>query len=185
MVADHDRLILWTGQRHSGKTTMAAKLARVACHEGFEVAGLLAPSVYLDGRLVGFDGFDLCSRSQAPLLRRGRETSKPGTFTFVAEGLKLGAAALSPIATQSADLIIVDEFGPFELNYQGWRKSVDALLTSSNATILLVVRQLLARPVQRLYASIPSCMLAAAHPQSVNKVIRILRDCSTARRAVK
>jgi nucleoside-triphosphatase THEP1 len=185
MVRSRDKLILWTGQRHSGKTTMAAKLARVAVHEGFEVAGLLAPSVYLDGRLVGFDGFDLCSKSQAPLLRRGRDTGKRDTFKFVAEGLKLGAAALSLIAAESADLIIVDEFGPFELNHQGWRTSVDTLLTSSDATILLVVRQQLARQVQHLYASIPSCVLAAAHPQSINKVIGILRDRSTVHRAAK
>lgn len=185
MVPDHDRLILWTGQRHSGKTTAAAKLARVACQEGFEVAGLLAPSVYLDGSLVGFDGFDLCSKSQAPLLRRGGDTDKPDTFTFVTGGLKLGAAALSPVATESADLIIVDEFGPFELNHQGWRRNVDTLLTSSDGVILLVVRQQLAGRVQRLYASIPSCMLAAVDPQSVNKVIRILRDRSTVHRAAK
>ena len=185
MVPDHDRLILWTGQKHSGKTTMAANLARVAVRGGFEVAGLLAISVYLGGRLVGFDGFDLCSKSRAPLLRRGLDAGKPDTFAFVTEGLKLGAAALSPIATESADLIIVDEFGPFELNHQGWRTSVDALLTSSDATMLLVVRQQLAGQVQRLYASIPSCVLAAAHPQSVNKVIRMLRDHSTAHRAAK
>jgi len=164
---------------------MAARLARVVVHEGFEVAGLLALSVYRDGRLVGFDCFDLRGGTRVPLLRRGRDTSKPYTFTFVAEGLKFGAAALSPISTESADLIIVDEFGPFELNYQGWRKSVDALLTSSDATILLVVRQQLAKQVQRLYASIPSCVLAAAHPQSVNKVIRILRDRSTVHRVAK
>jgi nucleoside-triphosphatase THEP1 len=185
VVPDHDRLILWTGQRHSGKTTMAANLARVAVHEGFEVAGLLALSVYCGGSLVGFDGFDLCSKSRAPLLRHGLDTGKPDMFTFVTEGLKLGAAALSLIATESADLIIVDEFGPFELNHQGWRISVDALLTSSDATILLVVRQQLAGQVQRLYASIPSCVLAAAHPQAVNEVIRILRDRSTVHRAAK
>lgn len=185
MVSSRDKLILWTGQRHSGKTTMAAKLARVVVHEGFEVAGLLAPSVYRDGRLVGFDCLDLRGGTRAPLLRRGRDTGRPGAFTFVAEGLELGADALSPFATESADLVIVDEFGPFELNYQGWRKSVDALLTSSDAMILLVVRQQLVGLVQQLYASIPSCVLAAARPQSVNKVIRILRERRTVRRAVK
>jgi nucleoside-triphosphatase len=161
---------------------MAAELAQIARRKGFEVGGLLAPSVYRDGVLVGFDCFDLRGGTRTPLLRRRRDTSKPGTFTFVAEGLKLGKAALSLLATRSADLIIVDEFGPFELNYRGWRKSVDALLASSDAVILLVVRQQLAEQVQYLYANTASCVLAAAHPQSINKVITALRDRSTLHR---
>jgi len=46
------RLILWRGARHSGKTTAAGKLAEQARDEGFRVAGLLAPSIYVNGRLV-------------------------------------------------------------------------------------------------------------------------------------
>jgi nucleoside-triphosphatase THEP1 len=95
MVRSNGTLILWTGQRHSGKTTMAARLAQIARREGFEVGGLLAPSVYRDGILVGFDCFDLRGGTRTPLLRRGRDTSKPSTFTFVAEGLKLGKLLLA------------------------------------------------------------------------------------------
>lgn len=176
MTLKRDRLVLWTGQRHSGKTARAAKLAQLARDEGFDVAGLLALSVYGDGRLIGFDSFDLRSRITAPLARRKARGPKFGPFSFITEGLKLGAAALSLVATKRADLIIVDEFGPLELSDRGWRESVDSLLTSSGAVILLIVRQELAEHVQRLYANVPSKLVVATGWQSIDRVISILRD---------
>ena len=176
VMAARKKLILWTGERHSGKTTSAAKLVRRARNEGYNVAGLLAQALYHDGRLVGFDAVDLRSKRRAPLARRNSNANKVGSFDFIAEGLKLGNAALSLAATESADLIIVDEFGPLELNSEGWRKSVDLLFRSSSAVILLIVRRELARQVQRLYTDAPSVEFGAVEPESVDQVLSRLRD---------
>jgi len=171
MVSTRDKLILWTGEKHSGKTTSVANLVKIARHEGFIVAGLLAPSIYNNDELLGFDAIDLHSETRVPLASR-----KTGRFTFLADGLKLGNAALSKTAIKSTDLIIVDEFGPLELNGRLWRENVDSLLTSSSALILLVVRQELADTVQRIYADFPCRNLAAVESESINKVIEMLRD---------
>jgi nucleoside-triphosphatase len=176
MVTNRNKLVLWTGQKHSGKTTSAASLINTAREEGFNVAGLLAPSLYRNGELVGFDVLDLQNKTQVPLARRKAEAGKTGRFDFLQSGLKQGSAALSAEATKSADLIVIDEFGPLELNGRGWRKSVDSLIASNNALILLVVRQELAENVRRLYADSPSRKLNAAEPKSIDKVIRMLRD---------
>ena len=55
MVLMQNKLVLWTGKKHSGKTTAAARLAQTARAEGFAVAGSLAPSTYRNGRLIGYD----------------------------------------------------------------------------------------------------------------------------------
>ena len=55
------RLVIWTGPKHSGKTTAAALLAGRARGRGLDVAGVLAPSVIRGGELVGFDVVDLGS----------------------------------------------------------------------------------------------------------------------------
>ena len=159
------------GEKHSGKTTSVAKLIEIARSEGFNVAGLLAPSIYSDGQLLGFDAVDLKNDNRIPLARR-----KAGRFTFIAEGLKLGNIALSVAATKSTDLIVIDEFGPLEMNGQGWRKNVDFLLASSSALILLVVRQEMADEVRRTYSDFPSRSLAANEPESIVKAIEILKD---------
>jgi nucleoside-triphosphatase THEP1 len=185
MVANHNKLVLWTGEKHSGKTTCAASLVNIAREEGFNVAGLLAPSLYRDGELLGFDVLDLRNKTRVSLARRNKEDCKTGQFKFFQNGLKLGNAALSAQATKTADLIIIDEFGPLELNGQGWRKNTDSLIASSNAMILFIVRQELAESVRQLYADLPSRELNAAEPKSVDKVIGMLRNLRALRRETK
>jgi molybdopterin-guanine dinucleotide biosynthesis protein A/nucleoside-triphosphatase THEP1 len=170
-----NRLILWIGPKHSGKTTSATKLAQIASAEGFNVAGVLSPPLYRNSKLLGFDVLDLHSQTRAPLARRTISQSKAGPFTFIADGLKLGNAVLSAEATKSADLVIVDEFGPLELNNEGWRRNVDSLLASSNALVLLVVRRELADTVRQVYANVPCRKLAATEGNSIDEVITMLK----------
>jgi len=169
-----DKLIFWTGERHCGKTTSAARLAKTVRGERFSVCGLLAPCVYHNDEFIGFDVFDLHSHKRAPLARRKK--GKRGPFNFNVEGLRLGKFALSAEATQSADLVIIDEFGPLELEGQGWRRNVDSLLISSDALILLVVRQELAEEVRQLYLDFPQKELVATKRDSINEVITILKN---------
>jgi nucleoside-triphosphatase THEP1 len=168
------RLILWRGARHSGKTTAAGKLAEQARDEGFRVAGLLAPSIYVNGCLSGFEALDLRSGARAVLTgckkRMGRER-----FVFTEAGLRFGRNALNVDAVKSAELIIVDEFGPLEIAGNGWRRSVDLLLTSTDGLVVLVVRDEVADEVKKLYAAIDSKQVVAG-PQSVTNVMEMLRE---------
>ncbi|MHC4739900.1 MAG: NTP transferase domain-containing protein [Planctomycetota bacterium] len=173
-----NKLILWVGEKHSGKTTSAAELAQAARAKGITIAGLLAPSIYNKGELTGFDVLDLRTEALAALAIRRSGEGRGEPYTFTAEGLKVGRSALSADATKSAELIIVDEFGPLELSGGGWRKDVDSLLTSSDAVILLVVRRELAEEVRRLYAEIPSHNISACEKESVDKVITVLEKRS-------
>lgn len=167
-------LILWTGEKHSGKTTRVAELVENARAEGFNVVGILAPSLYHNGRLMGFDVLDLRNGSRAPLARRRTDSGKTSPFVFIDAGMRLGHAALGREVEGSADLVVVDEFGPLELSGQGWRKSVDSLLASINATLLLVVRRELVDSVQRVYADFRRWNMNAAESNSINTVIRML-----------
>jgi len=174
-------LFLWTGPRHCGKTTGAAGLARMARHCGFRVAGLLAPSVYRDGHLVGFDALDLGSEARSPLAVRRDNPGDVGPFHFTEEGLRLGAHALDVTTTDGADLVIVDEFGPLELASRGWRRAVDLLVHAGEAPVVVVVRRELADAVRDVYADVPGKVLDATAPESVHEVICLLRDNRAAR----
>jgi len=185
MVSIRDKLVLWTGEKHSGKTTSAACLVNIARKQGFNVAGLLAHSLYRDGKLLGFDAVDLRNKTRVPLARRNTKPEKTGKFKFFQSGFKFGDDALNAEATKTADLIVIDEFGPLELNGQGWRKDIDSLIASSNALILLVVRQELAESVWRLYADLPSRKLNAAELKSIDKVIGMLRKFYESQRETK
>jgi len=176
MITKRHKLILFTGRKHSGKTTAANRLARQVRLKGFSVAGLLAPSVYKDSRLVGFGAVDLRRDKQINLANRRIATGKRVRWEFTEAGLKLGRAALKPSAASGADLIILDEFGPLELDGRGWRKEVDLLLASTDVLVVLVVREELEGRVQKLYENYPSTKLAATIEDSINKVIKILKE---------
>jgi nucleoside-triphosphatase THEP1 len=172
----HIRVILWFAARHSGKTTAAFELARRVVAQGYAVAGLVAPSVYLNGELIGFDALDLRSNKRTRLAVRKAKNGEAGRFTFSSAGRRLTGSALNPTRAKSADLVIVDEFGPLEMLGKGWRAHVDLLLTSSNALVLLVVRKGLTDQVQELYSSLPSQKLPATDPKSIDKVIAIIEN---------
>jgi len=174
MSATMDRLILWVGEKHSGKTTVLARFVEIARAENLKVAGILAPSLYRAGELTGFDVLDLRDGNRAPLARREIGADSIGQFTFLEDGWKLGKAALSKEATESADLVVVDEFGPLELSGRGWRCSVDSLLTSSNQTVILVVRRKLVNSVRRTYYDFQCRQVDADEPGASHKVIEML-----------
>ena len=144
-----NKIILWVGYKHSGKTTSASRLAEKAKAAGFEVAGILAPSIYHKGKLVGFDIINIHNSSRSHLADRENQSGK---FIFSKQGLQFGIKALNSPAAKSADLIIVDEFGPMELAGKNWRECVDSLIKSVKAVILLVVREESAEAVSRLYS---------------------------------
>ena len=150
------------------------------------MAGLLAPSIVLGGELVGYDVVDLQQGTCAPLARRNRDSGAVGRLTFLAAGLELGRSALSRESTRSADLIVVDEFGPLELDCGGWRKNVDELIAAAPGawffpgktagTVLLVVRDQIVGLVQKIYSHVPATTLAAGEADSIGRVIELLRS---------
>ena len=176
MVSTQNRLILWTGPKHSGKTTSASRLVQTACIEGFVIAGILQPPIYDNGELVGFDVLDIQNQKQIPLARRNKGKNSTGSFNFIADGLKFGHTALSKETTKIADLIIIDEFGLLELRGNGWRSNVDTLLSQRNNMILLVVRQELTKMVRWLYKGRFYKELSANEPESINTVIDVLKN---------
>lgn len=180
-------LLLWTGEKHSGKTTAAMRLVDSVRADGFSVAGLLAPSIYCQGELVGFDALDIATDAKCPLARRVQkgetlppDTVRAGRFRLLPEGIELGEEALRSQAAQAADLVVIDEFGPLELDGGGWRPAVDALVGRQRGAVLLVVRRELAEAVRRLYED--HCPLVVATPlaEEAEKTRKILDDLSRA-----
>jgi len=72
--------------------------------------------------------------------------------------------------------VIVDEYGPMELNGEGWRCDVDHLLSKSHLPILLVVRRQVVDEVKKLYAEYISLSLEALDPGSTERVLAWLKE---------
>ena len=142
-------IFLLTAPKHSGKTTAAKKLTELAKQNNLSPAGILAPSIYKDSKLIGFKILDIKTSRQTLLFDFSDETKRELTFTK--KGLKFGDTALSIENLKDADLIILDEFGPLELNNKGWRKQFDTIIKQFNIPIIIITRSELAPDVQRIY----------------------------------
>ena len=169
------RCILWIGDKHSGKTTTAAKLAETLQQQGCTVGGILAPSIYKNDQLIGFDIVDIQNNLQIPLALRDEQPHDGFPYRYHQEGLELGHTALSLAQNRSADLVIVDEYGPLEFNGKGWRCDVDRLLSKNHSLILLVVRREVVDEVNKLYAEYISLSLEALDPESIERVLTWLK----------
>lgn len=145
--------MLYVGAVHSGKTSRLGELVGRLRSNGRTVAGILAPSLWHNGKLLGFDVVDLVTGERRPLATRSsHKGSTLGGFVFDPKGLSFGRSALAGEQTLSSDLVIVDEFGPLELDGGGFRHAVDQLARDATGTVLLVVRDELSERVGALYS---------------------------------
>jgi nucleoside-triphosphatase THEP1 len=137
------RCVILRGSTGSGKTTLVREVVTLLRQRGQTVAGILAPGLLDSGRRTGFDVVDLATGESAALARETADVEGPharwSRFAFSTEGLALGRRALGPDA-KGADLVVVDEVGPFELAGGGWARSLDGLARDFHGSLLLVVR---------------------------------------------
>ena len=137
------RTVIVTGDTGSGKTTLVGQTVERLRARDVPVAGILAPGFIKDGRRTGFDIVNLATGESTALAREQAGDAGPharwSRFAFRPEGLDLGARALGPTA-HSADVIVVDEVGPFELSGGGWAPALDRLSKDYRGTLVLAVR---------------------------------------------
>jgi len=145
-------ILILTGQRGGGKTTVCRQVVAQAQAAGFACGGLLTPN--LDGsdqRVV----VDVRSGESRPLTTNDGEITL-GRFRFDPAALEWGTQRLADAVP--CDLLVVDEIGPLEIErQQGWSLALDLLRGHQFRLALVVVRPELIEAVQmRLPTSAPT-----------------------------
>ena len=139
---------------------------------GVRVAGILAPGILTDGRRTGFDLVNLATGERVPLAREQGNVGGPharwSRFAFSPEGLALGRRALTD-DVRGADVVVVDEVGPFELSGGGWSAPLDALAHGYGGALLLVVRESVVDAVRTRWgpADTAVCAVADLDPDAI------------------
>jgi nucleoside-triphosphatase THEP1 len=108
-----------TGQVQSGKTTLLRKITLELEEKGIGVGGYLNLSVYEKSLLIGYDLYDLKKKTKHPFLRkRGqRNWEKIGPYSFFPKTLQQAKSII--LQTNSIDICVIDEIGPYELEGKG------------------------------------------------------------------
>jgi nucleoside-triphosphatase THEP1 len=175
------RLFILTGETGSGKTTLAQQVVERLRARGLKVGGILAPGLLEDSRRTGFDIVNLTTGESAQLARENAGGPAPhaqwSRFSFSQQGLALGLKALGPDAT-GADVVLVDEVGPFELAGGGWAAALDQLARDAGKPVVMVVRSSIVDAVRRRWGSADSPAWDAAATPADEIVEMIVRRLS-------
>jgi nucleoside-triphosphatase len=136
------KIWLVSGVSGSGKTTFCTAMAQRALALGRDVAGLLSPSLFVDGRRTEIWAEALRSgqrRRLAGLERKSAQDLAFGVWFFDVGTLEWGNAVLRK--STACDLLVIDELGPLEFNLgQGWVSAFEVLAAGQFRRALVVVR---------------------------------------------
>lgn len=140
-----------TGKRGAGKTSLCRSMAVQARAQGWDVAGIISPALYKNGRKTSILVEDLRSgecHSLASLQARGAFNLQVGKWYFNRASLSWGNQVIA--SSRSCDLLILDELGPLEFDQQGgWQAALQVLPGEDYHLALVVVRPELQQLAQK------------------------------------
>ncbi|MBI5243035.1 MAG: DUF2478 domain-containing protein [Elusimicrobia bacterium] len=159
---------------------MASSLAESLRRSGASVGGVLAPGLWEEGVRGGFDAVDLGTGERRTFCRRnGPETWQAlGAFRFSPEGLSFGLKALAEARRKDADIILIDEVGPLELQGQGWAPELDALAAERRKPMVWVVRSGLVAAVRQKWGLAQARVWEAGEERAEALLTEILPEAS-------
>lgn len=140
--SDTGAIVLITGGRRAGKSTLLLALRQAALSAGWTIGGMLSIARFEGGEKVGIDVMDAATGQTQALATVSPQPGGPihtGQYTFDADGLAAGLRYAQ--AGCAADLFIVDELGPLELvRGEGWAPALPLLRGRLFGAALVVVR---------------------------------------------
>ena len=130
-----------SGPVHSGKTTLLKKIAEELKNQGVRVDGFLSEAVFTGKDRTGYDLLDLQEERPIPLLRitGEEEWQRIGSYFFVPSGIEKAEKII--LRSGEADICVVDEVGPLELEGRGFWPALERVLLPPSTNFLIVVRE--------------------------------------------
>lgn len=133
-------IVLVSGARRSGKTTLLLRLRAAALTCGLRTGGFLSVARFSGEEKVGIDIMDAATGVTCPLAVVGTGgTIHTGHYSFDPAGIAAGLRFAQ--AGHTAEIFFVDELGPLELTRaQGWVDVLPLIAARAFGVALVVVR---------------------------------------------
>ncbi len=144
-------IIVITGEREEGKTSILKQITKELCLEGFTIRGILSEGLHKEGRRIGFSVMNIKNKQRYPLCSVYNEKGflKYGKFYFNPDTFEAGNNILSSAPVDQPDIIVIDEVGPLEMNNKGWAPAINKLCADTSIPQIWTVRKKLAKKVFR------------------------------------
>jgi len=145
-------LFILTGPIHSGKTSLLKNVATGLYNQGISVDGFLCISIWEHDLVSGYDLQFIKTAQKVPFIRRTgeRDWDRIGPFFFIPQTLQKAHEII--LQGKEADILLVDEVGPLELQGKGLWPALQQILSHRQVNILLVVRSAMLEAVLKAVA---------------------------------
>lgn len=131
-----------TGEPDEGKTSFLKDLFKFISISGIDSAGFICPGEIHSNNEKNYHISFLPAGPELPFASRTpvKTWLHLKNFWFNPLALEKGESALNSSLSKPADLIIIDEVGPFELQGYIWDKTLKVILHSFNGVLILTFR---------------------------------------------
>jgi nucleoside-triphosphatase THEP1 len=152
-----------TGPIQSGKTSTLEAILEQVIDRGIVAHGFLSRRVLEKGETVGYDLFDLQERNGIPFLRKTGKADwqRIGPWSLIPSGLERAEKIIRE--GKEADLLVVDEVGPLELEGGGLWPALERDVLGREGLSLLVVRERLLESFEKILKGRP---MRVFHPEA-------------------
>ncbi len=130
---------LVTGAPGSGKSSVVRETVEILEKMGLSVGGLYCPEVRLGGERVGFKMVDVATGEER-VLANVRQPSGPMVGKYVVNVNNVNEMAELAIgrALEKADVVVIDEIAPMEINSDVFKRLVKKALDSQKPVLAAV-----------------------------------------------
>ncbi|HUU52766.1 MAG TPA: nucleoside-triphosphatase [Candidatus Heimdallarchaeota archaeon] len=129
------------GPVHSGKTTMLQRVTAQLKRKNITVAGFLSLYTEDKGEFIGYDLYDLRRETRTSFIRKAGKNhwQKIGSYFFIPKSLDNAQKIIR--RSKNADICVVDEVGPLELEGKGLWPALKKVIDLPSPDYVLVVRE--------------------------------------------
>jgi nucleoside-triphosphatase THEP1 len=135
------KVVIITGDKHSGKTTFVKEMIAHLVNSGVQCTGFFAEGLWQDdGKRASFNLVTLPQNIVIPLSNRENTSwEQHGLFRYNPEALAVGKQLLENATRDS--IIFIDEIGKQELDGLIWADAFENVLHRNTNTIVITVRK--------------------------------------------
>lgn len=159
------KILVISGWRGAGKTTLCQHLVSIARSAGLDVAGLLSPARIKEGQKTGIEVENLRSgerRLLASRLSGELQGIQLGPWTFDNSMFPWGNQVLN--SAIPCHLLVIDELGPLEFDSgQGWAEGFKILDSQLYHSAIVVIRPEYVNPFFERWPDAERYVLANHH----------------------
>ena len=132
-------MLLLTGPPGIGKTTVLSRAAVALNAKGYHVGGMISREIRQNHERLGFEIVDLTTTERGWLAHVNQKVGPQiGKYKVNLENLaKIGAQAIRS-ATETCEIVIIDEIGPMELFSENFKQAVTKALNSPKLVIAAI-----------------------------------------------